>query len=82
MFDQSVNIPKFKQYVDQLREENGNDKICLFMDNLSAHTSHKSQKNMTDNGFRFIYNLAYEPDFNPIESVFSKVKRRFKTLRG
>ena len=46
VFKRSVNVPKFKQYLDALRAANGDDKICLFMDNLSAHTSDKAKKHM------------------------------------
>ena len=33
-------------------------------------------------GFRFIYNVPYSPEYNPIEFVFSKVKQRFRVLRA
>ena len=33
-------------------------------------------------GFRFIYNVPYSPEYNPIEFVFSMVKRNFRTLRA
>ena len=33
-------------------------------------------------GFRFIYNVSYSPDWNPIELVFAKVKQRFRRLRA
>ena len=46
MFPQSVNIPKFKEYLTKLREANGDDKLCLFMDNLTTHTSNKSKETM------------------------------------
>ena len=52
------------------------------MDNLSAHTSKKSKEAMRQLGFRYIYNLAYAPEYNPIEFVFSKIKARFRTLRA
>ena len=39
IFDNSVNIPKFKEFLQELRNQNGDDKIALFMDNLSAHRS-------------------------------------------
>ena len=52
------------------------------MDNLSAHTSERSKEAMRQHGFRFIYNVPYSPDYNPIESVFSQVKRNFKALRA
>ena len=74
LFPQSVNIVKFKEYLTKLREENGNAKICLFMDNLSTHTSNKSKDAMRSLGIRYLWNLPYSPDLNPIESVFSKVK--------
>ena len=65
-----------------MREANGDDKICLFMDNLSSHTSEKSKSEMRRLGFRFVYNLPYSPDFNPIELCFSKLKGKFKALRA
>ena len=74
LFPKSVNVDKFKEYLLRLKEKNGDDKICIFMDNLSAHTSNKSKDAMRELGFRYIYNVAYSPDFNPIEFVFSKVK--------
>ena len=37
---------------------------------------------MRDHGFRFIYNVPYSPEYNPIEFVFSEVKANFKALRS
>ena len=37
---------------------------------------------MTKLGFRFIWNVPYSPEYNPIEFVFSKVKQKFRTLRA
>ena len=59
VFDFSVNIPKFKQYLDQLRADTGTDKICLFMDQLTVHTSNKAKEAMRAHGFKFIYNVTY-----------------------
>jgi len=81
VFPKSVNVQKFKQYLTALRQATGEDKVCLFMDNLSAHTSDKAKEKMKELGFRWIYNVPYAPDYNPIETVFSKVKQKFKTLR-
>ena len=52
------------------------------MDNLSSHTSPKSTKKMRELGFRYIFNLTYSPEYNPIEFVFSKVKNKFRALRA
>ena len=62
LFPQSVNIPKFKEYLTKLREENGEEKICVFMDNLSTHTSKKTKETMRLLGIKSIYNIAYSPD--------------------
>ena len=50
------------------------------MDNLPVHTSDEAKKTMRELGFRWIFNVPYSPQYNPIEMVFSKVKQRFKRL--
>ena len=82
IFEKSVNIPKFKQYLEELREKNPGEKIALFMDNLSVHISKKTKDTMQKNGFKWIFNLPYEPEYNPIECTFSKIKQKFKSLRA
>ena len=82
VFEFSVNVDKFIEYIDFLRETNRDEKICLFMDNLSAHTSERSKQAMRDRGFRWIYNVPYSPEYNPIELTFSMVKRNFRSLRA
>ena len=42
VFDKSVNVVKFKQYIAELKVINKEDKICIFMDNLSTHKSRNS----------------------------------------
>ena len=51
------------------------------MDNLSSHTSKRSQSEMRRLGLRYIYNVPYSPDYNPIEMVFSQIKQKFRSLR-
>ena len=82
IFDNSVNIPKFKEFLQELRDQNGDEKIALFMDNLSAHRSEKSKVEMARLGFRTIFNVPYSPEFNPIEFAFSKIKSKFRALRA
>ena len=74
VYEYSVNITKFKQYLKELRDKNGDVKIAMFMDNLSAYKSEKSKVEMRRLGFRCIFNVPYSPEYNPIEFVFSKVK--------
>ena len=82
VLEESWNIVKFKKWLQELRALNGEDKICLFMDNLRVHTSKKTKAEMTRQGFKWIYNVAYHPETNPIELTFSKVKQSFKVLRA
>ena len=48
------------------------------MDNLSAHKTQEVLQYMHENDIKYIFNVPYSPDFNPIEAVFSKVKSFFK----
>ena len=82
VFEFSVNIDKFLQYLSGLRAANPGVPICLFLDNLSAHTSERAKTAMREHGFRYIYNVPYSPEFNPIEFVFSEIKTNFRALRA
>ena len=82
IFEKSVTTQKFVEYLEELRHLNGTAKICLFMDNLPAHTAEESKQKMRELGFRFIYNVPYSPQYNPIEFTFSKVKHTFRALRA
>ena len=39
IYPKSVNIVKFKEWLTGLRDVTGDDKVALFMDQLSVHTS-------------------------------------------
>ena len=71
VFDFSVNTERFIEYLDNLRQANPDVKIALFLDNLSAHRSDKAKAAMRECGFRWIFNVPYSPEYNPIEFVFS-----------
>ena len=90
IFDKSVNVAKFQEWLSEMRARNPDDKICLFMDQLSSHTSERSKKHMKDLGFRYVYNVGYEPPVQPdragvqqsktfIQSVTSKETGRSHT---
>ena len=82
IFERSVNIPKFIEWLDKLRAKIGSDKMLLFLDNLSVHRSRRSQQAMRDRGFRWCYNVPFACQYNSIELVFSQVKAKFKALRA
>ena len=82
IFEFSVNVDRFIEYLAGVKEAHPEEKICIFMDNLSAHTSDRSKAAMREHGFRMIYNVPYSPEYNPIEFVFSQFKRNFRALRA
>ena len=81
IYEFSVNTERFIGWLGELRVKTGDDKVALFMDNLSAHKAEKSTDEMKRLGFRWIWNVTYSPEYNPIELTFSKVKSEFKKQR-
>ena len=51
------------------------------MDNLSVHHNSEVLATMERLNFKYIFNAPYSPEFNPIEFVFAKVKRYFKSQK-
>ena len=51
------------------------------MDNLSVHRSKKVRELMDQLQIEQIFNVAYSPEYNPIELCFTSVKARFKQLK-
>ena len=82
IFETSVNNAKFGEYLEGLRAANKNQKIAVFMDNLSVHQSKDSQAALKKLKIEHVFNVAYSPEFNPIELVFSMLKRHFYSKRS
>ena len=80
-FEKSVNIPKFKIYIEELRARYFFDDLVIYMDNLAVHRSNVIRDRLNELGIAFVYNAPYSPEFNPIETVFSFVKANIKKKR-
>jgi transposase len=48
------------------------------MDNMRVHHSRVSKEAYKELKLTPIFNIAYSPQFNPIESVFSMIKSNYK----
>lgn len=61
IFKRSVNTDRFIEWLDRLRAASGEDKVIIFLDNLSAHTCKRAKAAMKERGFRWAFNLPYSP---------------------
>lgn len=52
----------------------------ILMDNVSFHHSYQIKQLITSKGLSPLFIPPYSPQFNPIEEVFSILKRRFRKL--
>ena len=53
----------------------------MVMDNLTSHKSREAVRVIESVGAKAIYLPPYSPDLNPIENLFSKVKRLIRRLK-
>ena len=73
----SCNGEQFKKFIDETIELLGNTNYSILLDNARIHHS-RLIKQMQNQQLKFIYNLPYSPEYNPIEHVFSKIKNIIK----
>ena len=81
LFNDSVNIQKFKFFIEELRAKYFYADLCVYLDNLSVHVSKAVKERLDELNIAYIYSPIYSPDFNGIESVFSIAKRYIKQER-
>lgn len=70
----SFNAASFAQFVRELPHPRG---AVLLLDNVSFHHSPIVSKAACDKGYTLLFVPPYSPWFNPIETVFSVVKRHY-----
>ena len=80
-FDKSVNVQKYMEFLQELTRKFYKKKIAIFCDNLSVHHNKGVKAYLQQKGVRYLFNCAYFPDGNMIETLFSKVKRHFYRMK-
>ena len=65
-FKFSIDTPKFKIFLDELRAKFWADDIILVMDNLNLHGSNVIKERMDELGFMYCYTPTYSPWYNGI----------------
>ena len=76
--DKPFNAETFFQFIESLQLP-PTVKVLL-MDNVAFHKTRKLQKIVEGKGLKLLFIPPYSPRCNPIEEVFSLVKRHFRTL--
>ena len=80
-FKNSINITKFKIFLDNLRFKYPFDSILIVMDNLAIHRSDEATQRMDELGFRWTWTPRYQPWYNGIEEVWAMSKQYIKQQR-
>lgn len=75
VLDGPINGDSFLAYVEQILAPTLKQGDIIVMDNLGSHKSDAVDKAIRAKGARRVFLPKYSPDLNPIEQVFSKLKR-------
>lgn len=81
--DGAYRSPEFVQFIQELAEQFPQlqtGRACLVMDNARIHHARQAREYLEDNRINHIYLPPYSPDLNPIENVFSVLKKRYRGL--
>lgn len=80
LVDGAVNSDLFTAFVEQVLVKHLRQGDVVVLDNLSSHKGAKVRELVESAGATLMFLPAYSPDLNPIEMVFSKIKRLLRTL--
>ena len=58
-----------------------NEGDIVIMDNMRTHHVKEVQTLLQEAGMKLLYLLAYSPDLNPIENMWSKIKAFLRKLK-
>ncbi len=67
----ALNGNKFNVFMKKIHKNN-----IIFMDNASIHKNNKFKKYIIDNNLSVIYNIPYHSELNPIEYIFSLLRKQ------
>jgi len=70
-----MNSVTFKAYIEQVLAKETRPGDLVILDNLSSHKTAEVRRTFADRGIKVLFLPPYSPDLNPIENVFSKLKR-------
>ena len=77
VYGEAITADYFICFLKLLRAKHKKQSLALFMDQLAVHKSRHVHPWYDKLDITPVYNVAYSPEFNPIESIFSRVKAIF-----
>jgi len=80
VIDGAINADAFEAFVEQVLVAQLKPGDIVIMDNLSSHKRAHVRELIEATGAELLYLPPYSPDLNPIEMVFSKIKRLLRKL--
>lgn len=78
--DGAVNADVFEAFVEQVLVPELRPGDVVIMDNLSSHKRQRTRELIEATGATPRFLPPYSPDLNPIEMIFSKIKRKLRDL--
>ncbi len=75
VFDGPINGESFAAWVEQFLIPTLEPGTIVVLDNLGSHKDSRVRKMLKAAGSRLFFLPQYSPDLNPIEEMFSKLKR-------
>jgi transposase len=80
VLDGAINGTSFLAYVEQMLAPTLQTGDIVVLDNLSSHKIAGAREAIEARGASVLFLPPYSPDLNPIELVFSKLKRLLRSL--
>lgn len=69
--DKALNGNKFNTFMKKINKNNN----AIFLDNASIHKNKQFKNDIENNKWNIIYNIPYHSHLNPIEYIFSLLRR-------
>lgn len=71
----SSNSKDMMEFLDAVREENGDKTVVMILDNGPIHRAVKVREHAASLDIRFVFLPPYSPQLNPIEQIWRSIKR-------
>jgi transposase len=81
LFYRSVNGDQFIEFLDELKDVHGDQKLVLYLDHLRVHKRKDVLEKYKELDIQPVFTIRYAPEYNPQEYIFSKLKGLVRKMR-